>query len=132
MVRPRKRLGTTLVELAVAVVFLAVCTTAILECVTGSQVRTSYLQRRSAALGAAQDKVAKIRSTGARVALTPGTTVESAGSEISVSQTISLVPTYSDLYDVTVQASWADGERLRGAARTDTITLRTYVRAPNN
>jgi type II secretory pathway pseudopilin PulG len=126
--------GTTLVELLIAVVFLAICTSSILACVWNSQTQGTYANRRSAVLAAIQAQIYTARGQARLGSLTPGATttptaVQGLSSSLGVTTTISLWPGYTNLYLVTVSASWT--EESRGVNRSDSLSISTLVRAPD-
>lgn len=130
-----RRSGTTLIELVLAAAFLGIAAAIMLQCVSGTMASMDYAQRRLAALDLARDQLDATRSNGRTAALTAGTTttqwtIPSLTTKVTVTTTIALVPTYTNLYSVQVTSSWT--EMGTGTARTDSVTLYSNVEAPDS
>jgi Tfp pilus assembly protein PilV len=126
--------GTTLVELLVAVVFIGICVTAIVNSVTNAGSRAVYGRRRILMLSVARAELERAKSTAKTTALTPGTTffsVNAAGftGTGTETKTIALISGYTNLYKVTVSIAWT--EKALGINRSDSLALETWVRAPD-
>jgi Tfp pilus assembly protein PilV len=133
-IRVHRVRGTTLAELLVAVVFLAACTSAILGCVWSSQTQGGYASRRSAILAAVQAQIYAARAGARSSTLVVGTTttqvtVSGLQSTVPVVTTVTLVSGYTDLYQVSVTATWT--ETAGSTTRTDKLTIATNVRSPD-
>ena len=133
MAAKRRRRGTTLAELLVAVVFLAICVSGIVACLVTSRRNASYSGRRAIALAAATSAIELARADAASGALAEGTgepvAVPGIPGAASYRCAVSLVPGYSDLFQVTVGVVWK--ENRRGVERNDSLTLSTWMRSPD-
>ncbi len=123
--------GTTLAELLVAVVFLGVCVTSILACVTSSQEKATYAKRRAMVLGLLTDQMELARTSVLQNTIVAGVnttnpTLTGLESAVTLTQTVVLVGGYTTLYSVTVTATWT--EQMPNYTRAETMTLQTYVR----
>lgn len=132
MKRQRKR-GTTLVELMCCLVFLSLAVYPMFACITGSQARAMNAQDRLLAYALVQDKIETQRATALTTALTVGTssatsTPTTMTTPVTVTTTIALVAGYTDLYSVTVSATWGTPVL---PWRNGNISLATYMRAPH-
>jgi Tfp pilus assembly protein PilV len=125
--------GTTLAELLVAVVFLAVCASGILACMASARHNASYAGRRALALAAATSVIEGARANAEAGTLATGTTgpVPVAGMPPSASYTctVALVTGYTDLYEVTVNLTWTD--EAGHTPRVASLTLATRMRCPD-
>jgi len=133
MNRVHKKQGTTLIELMCCLVFLSLAVYPMLACISGSQVRSQRAEDRMIALGLVQDQIEKQRGIALTLALTTGTTTTtttptSMTTPVTVTTTISLVAGYTDLYLVSVSASWGTAVT---PWRVGTLSLATYMRAPH-
>jgi len=128
-----RRRGTTLAELLVAVVLLAISASGIVACVVSSKRNATYAERRAIALAAATSVIERARADAASGTLAVGTVGPVAVSGIpgSASYTcaVALVPGYTDLYDVTVHLTWK--EHTRAGERDDAVDLATRLRCPD-
>ena len=123
-----------MVELLVAVVFLAVCTSAILGCVWATESRGNYATHEAAVLAYLQDTLEEVRSTARTAVPATGTFVtnpvlSSVHEPVTVTTVIALKPGYANLYTVTITADW--NERNFRNVRADRMTISTFVRAPD-
>lgn len=126
--------GTTLVELLVAVVFIGICVSSILACVTTSGKRSVYARRRMLMLAQARSEIERTKASGRTTALTAGSTNTSAvvagfTGTATLSKTIALISGYTNLYRVTVTVTWT--ERSVGVSRNDSVSLETWTRSPD-
>ena len=126
------RRGTTLVELMVSVGFLGVGAVALLTCVNASVVKEGYARRRAIILAAAEDAVDSTRGAATMGTIFTGAsiqyiTVPGLQSTVTITTTITLQATYSDLYLVDVSATWNERPAV-GVTRADSIVLDTLIR----
>ena len=132
MAANERQRGTTLAELLVAVVFLAVCASGILACLASSRHNAGYAGRRAIALATATSVIEGARSNAANGALVVGTSgpIPVAGIPAPASYicTVALVAGYTDLYEVTVNLTWTESTT-RGS-RGDSLQLVTRLRSP--
>ena len=122
--------GSTLVEILIAVVFMAVAAGALLDAVWTSNAVSTYSVRRSRVLAALRDSLETARGTAFAGTLIVGVTTVNlslAGipKPVSVTTTIAFRATSMTLYDVTAEAVWY--EETTGRVRTDTLSLATVV-----
>jgi len=122
--------GTTLVEVLVSLTFLAAVILAILTGVSQSNRRAGMAGRRNAVLTALQSRLAEIRSTADSASLVQGSSefsieLPSSSDLVSAKQAVSLVAGYSDLYSVSLVATWYED------AKSQSLSLKSLVRAPN-
>lgn len=123
-VRLRQK-GTTLVELLVTVAFLGMCVVPMLTMINSSQIRANETKARMLSLAVAQDEMDKSRITAKTAALTVGSTTTSVAvsglpDPVSLNKTITLVAGFTNLYEVTVAATYSGG----------TIKIWSQMRAP--
>lgn len=126
--------GTTLVELLVAVVFIGVCVSSILACVTTSGTRAIYARRRMLMLAQARSEIEKTKAQGRTASLTAANTTTSAvvpgfTGTASMAKSVALVTGYTNLYRITVSITWT--ERGVGTSRSDSLSLETWTRSPD-
>jgi type II secretory pathway pseudopilin PulG len=127
--------GTTLVELLVAVVFIGICVSSIVSCVTNAAARAVYARRRILMLGQARSAIESSRSTARTTALTTGAPIfilsGIAGftGTATMTKTTTLVSGYTNLYKVNVTINWT--EKALGINRPDSIVMETWMRAPD-
>lgn len=124
-----------MVELLVAVVFIGICVSSIVNCVQTSNKRDVYARRRILMLAQARASIEASRATARTTALTTGVTVANpvtAGftGTASLIKTTSLISGYANLYKVNVQISWSE-PAAQGDNRSDSLTLETWMRAPD-
>jgi len=125
--RSIERAGTTLAEVLVSASFLAVVASALLASTTQAHSRAARAERRLAALCEAKTQIAAYRSQAMSSALSAGTsssnvTLAAIPSSVTLAKTVSVVGGYTNLFNVTVTLTWTD----------DSVSLQTYVRAPND
>jgi Tfp pilus assembly protein PilV len=128
----RRRLhGATLLEILIAVTFLAICSTAILQTVLTADTQASYAMRRSQILAALQSKIETVRGMAESGSLTEATTTETLNLQ-GIANPVTLVTVLAlrtnsiSLWDLTVTATWADGTSL--GSRSDSASLTTVVK----
>lgn len=131
MSRARKTRGTSLVEILIAVVFLAVCASAILDAVWTGNLQASYAMRRTRVMGLLQDQLESLRGYAASGSLATATASASTTppgfvGPVSISGTIHLETNSLTLYDVTVTATWTEEGSF--GTRTDTASLSTVIK----
>ena len=125
----------TLVELLVAVVFIGICVSSIISCVTNAAARAVYARRRVILLGYARSAIESTRSSAKASALTTGLTmsvisgVPGFTGSATLSKNITLQSGYTNLYKVNVTINWT--EKALGINRSDSMVLETYMRAPD-
>jgi len=133
--RARERLdGTTLVELLVAVIFIGICVSSIITCVTNAAARSVYARRRVLILGQVRSAIEQSKSTAKTSALTAGTTISVISvpgltGNATMTKTVTVVSGYTNLYKVNVTASWT--EKALGINRSDSMVMETWMRAPD-
>jgi type II secretion system protein I len=107
--------GTTLAEVLVAVVFLAVAVAPIVKLVGSSQVRANDMRQRTLALAIAQTELENLKINGrkAAVATKAGSVVQSpTGSLYPMTVTTTVVAgPWPNLYDATVTVVYDDNGR---------------------
>ena len=111
----KREWGTTLAELLVAVVFLAVCVSGIVACLVGSKHNASYAGRRAVALAAATSVIERARADARAGSLSLGTSgpVDVAGmpAPASCTCTVTRIGGTTDLYEVAVAVTWKEHPR---------------------
>ena len=122
--------GSTLVEILIAVVFMAVAAGALLDAVWTSNAVSTYSIRRSRILATLRDALETARGTASAGTLIVGVTTVNLSlvgipEPVSVTTTIAFRATSMTLYDVTAEAVWYD--ETTGRVRTDTLSLATVV-----
>jgi Tfp pilus assembly protein PilV len=131
IVAKERQRGTTLAELLVAVVFLAVCVSGIVASVASSQRNASYARRRALALATASCEIERARAEGKA-----GTLAVAAAAPVTISglpgpgtYTRHVVKSsgYSSLYAVMVTVTWS--EPTSSGSRSDSLVLTTLVRS---
>jgi Tfp pilus assembly protein PilV len=126
--------GTTLVELLVAVVFIGICVSALVACVSAGDKSSTNGRRRILMLAQARTEIEKSRSLARAAALSPSVVSYNAATSgftgsATLSKQTTLISGYTNLYKVTVTISWV--ERSYGVSRNDSLTLETWMRAPD-
>lgn len=127
--------GTTLVELLVAVVFIGICVSPIVTCVTNAAARAVYARRRILMLGQARPAIETSKATARTSALTPGSQVfvlsgiSGFTGTATMTKTITIVAGYTSLYKVNVTINWT--EKALGINRSDSMVMETVMRAPD-
>jgi Tfp pilus assembly protein PilE len=130
IVAKERQRGTTLAELLVAVVFMAVCVSGIVASVTSSQRNGSFVRRRALALAEATGEIEKALSEGKAGTLTAKTNaavtvsgLPGPGQYVRKTQSVS---GYTSLYTVIVTVSWS--EPTSDGSRDETLILTTVAR----
>ena len=126
--------GTTLVELLVAVVFIGICVSAILSCVTNAAARSVYARRRVLILGQVRTAIEQSRATARTTALAPGNSISVLSipgftGSATMTKTTSLVAGYTNQYKVNVTVNWT--EKALGINRSDSMVMEAWMRAPD-
>lgn len=129
----RRQSGTTLVELLATLVFLSLCVAPMLAAITSTQSTAASSSDRMLVMAVVADAIESYRGTAETYSLTPsGTstqvTVAGVYTKVQLNKTVSLVSGYTDLYLVTVTASWGSATMPN---RNGSITVSTYMRAPH-
>jgi len=113
----------------IAVAFLAVCASAIVESVWSSNMQASYAQRRALILSAMQDQVELARAAASVGMLTNAasvTTTTIQGVPVTITAIAGLETDSLTLYDVQVTATW--NEVTSSGTRADKAVLYTVVK----
>lgn len=127
----RTRAGVTLMEILIAVTFLAICAVAILDVVMVADTQGSYALRRTQVLSTLQNQIETARGKAAAGTLTGGTTtslltIPGIPSTVTVTTTITLRSTSRTLWDVSTSATWM--EQAKSRTWTDTATLVSLIK----
>lgn len=127
----RRVSGATLIEILIAVTFLAICAAVILQTVTASSGNSSYAFRRQQVLSALQSRIETVRGTSNSSSITAGTSstnvaVPGIAEPVTLVTTIASRETSLTLWDVTVTGTWPEQRGSR--VWNDSATLRTVVR----
>ena len=128
----QRRAGTTLIEILIAVSFLAFCAAVILDTVVTANIQAGFALRRATVLALLQDKIETCRGTATTTPLTIGAingniTPTGFVGQVTISQTITRPATTRTLYNVVVTATWTEETSL--GTRTDTASLTSVVKA---
>jgi Tfp pilus assembly protein PilV len=126
--------GTTLVELLVAVVFIGICVSSIVSCVTNAAARSVHAKRRILILGQVRSAMESTKATAKTSALTTGPTffvltMPGFTGSATMSKTITLQSGYTNLYRVNITVNWT--EKALGINRSDSMVMETMMRAPD-
>lgn len=119
--------GTSLVELLVAVVFLAVCAVPLLSMVVSSQVRSNEASSRAIALALAQDEIEGQRTSAQNVRPTVGTVTNTyphlpgMRHPAKVKVITSAVPGVPNTFQISVRVEYDD--------KLSNVTLTTLVKS---
>lgn len=129
----RVRRGFTLAEVLVAVVFLAICASSILACVTTTSQRIKEVAQREQVLGYTVTQIETLAASIRRSVPTPSTTVVNATlneipKQVSCERKVELVSGTSDLYLIDVKTTWTATSSAVNPTRV--LRLTTYVRSP--
>lgn len=128
-VRARKRAGTTLVELLVCVIFLGLCSAAMLNAIAAAGKQASIAEEKLLALAVAKNELAAAQAAARQGSIVEGST-ESHPTDtgikypVVVLTTISLVSGHTDLYKVNSLVSWTSDV---GQEHSGKVQLETYV-----
>ncbi len=118
-------------EILIAVVFLAICASVILDAVWTGNLQAGYAMRRSRVMGLLQDQLEALRGYAASGSLATATATSTSTppgfvGPVSISGSISIETNSMTLYDVTVTATWTEEGSF--GTRTDTATLSTVIK----
>ncbi len=116
-------------EILIAVAFLAICASAIVEGVWTSNLQATYALRRAKIMSALQDQLEGVRALASAGSLsnysgTTTPTIASAGT-VTITTTVTLESGSLTLWDVTASATWT--ESTASGTRTDSASLSTVV-----
>lgn len=115
-----------------AVVFLGICASSILACVTTTGKRIREVQQREQILAYLQTQMESLSSSNRRVgvATTSSSSLNLSGisKQVTIDKKVELVTGTTDLYKVEVTANWNDTVSAKDTGRT--MSLTTYVRSP--
>jgi hypothetical protein len=116
----------------VSVGFLGVGGVALLTCVNASVSKESYARRRAIILAAAENTIDVTRGSASLGSISTGVstqTISVAGLEgsVTITESITLQASYTDLYLVNVTATWNEHPAV-GVTRADSISLDTLIR----
>ncbi len=128
-IRMRRRAGTTLVELMVCMVFLGLCSAAMLNAIGAASRQASIAEEKLLALSTAKNELAKAQADARANSISVGSTTTyptDTGIKypVSVQTTISAVGGYVDLYLVTTRVTWTSTS---GPEHSGKVDLQTYV-----
>ena len=126
----RRKSGSTLVEVLMAMAFMSACTAVMLGAVTSNQERANIAWERSIVLQRVLSELDAFRSTARLTTLPVGTTtiipsLAGVGS-VRVDREISAEVGVADLYLVTVTATWTSVD----LGHRQTLQISTKVIAP--
>lgn len=130
--RARVRRGTSLVEIMVALVFIAIVSGALLDAVARAGRNSEYAVRRSQALSLLQQRIEQVRADASGGSISTATinwTATPHGMTEPVNYSIGITAragSTSDLFDVVGTATWQ--EVRRAGTRSDQATIWTIVR----
>ena len=133
-----KRRGTTLVELMVSGLVLPPrCRggrlfASLRQPVRGEDRRAVFSRRRALILAACENTMDTTRAAASQGTILTGASTQSlvvAGleSSVTITETITLQASYTDLYLVDVSANWNEHPAV-GVTRADSLVLDTYIR----
>ena len=116
-----------------AVVFLGLCASSILTCVTSTARRLRETEQREQVLTYLETQIEALASSSrktppAALNSTSSLTLTGISRQVTIDKVISLVPGTSDLYLVDLKATWYDTANMSDNQRV--LRLTTYVRAP--
>lgn len=134
MILSRRRIqGLTLAEVLVAVVFLGLCASSILSCVTTTARRLREVEQREIVLGYVRSQLEALAASSRKsvptgLNTTSSATVAGIPKSLTLTRKVTAVSGTSDLFLVDVSAVW----QLSASPNEPTRTLRltTYVRSP--
>src|SRR5688572_10886970 len=110
----RRTHGTTLVELLMTIVFLAVAVAPILTLISSSQSRANETRQRTIALGIAQDEIEKAKSNNrneggvSKGAVVTTLTPVGALYPLKVTVNVTAVTSFKDIYEAEVEVVYDD------------------------
>lgn len=122
----RRCRGVSLAEVMVATAFMAVAVTALLQTIWVVHENESVAMNRAVGLATAETMIAEVRTSILDGSFATGTTnsvvtLPGIKGNVTKTRTISLVPGFTELYEVAAKVSWAG----------DSVQLVTYVRFPD-
>lgn len=125
------RRGTMMVELLIALVFLAVTATVMMRGVASLSTANANARDRTTVLGYMRDRMELIRAKARTTALTAGTTtttptLKQVAYPLTCDETITQEAGFTNLYRVKVSAAWTIG------ARASQLKIETLMVAPND
>ncbi len=128
-IRISSRAGTTLVELMVCLVFIGLCSAAMVNAIGAASRQASIAEEKLLALATAKTELAKAQVNARDNAIVVGTTTTYPSDTgirypVTVRTVISPVGTYADLYLVSTLVSW---ESNTGREHSGKVELQTYV-----
>ncbi|HRK21376.1 MAG TPA: hypothetical protein PLX06_06190 [Fimbriimonadaceae bacterium] len=129
----RRIRGLTLAETLVAVVFLGLCASSILSCVTITSRRMREVEQREYVLGYVRSQLESLAATSRKtkpsgLSTTASTTITGIPKAVTVDKKVTAVAGTTDLFFVDVTASWTVSSAPDEPVRT--LRLTTYVRSP--
>jgi Tfp pilus assembly protein PilV len=121
----------TLMEILIAVAFLAICAAAILDVVLVADTQGSYALRRTQVLTALQNEIEQSRGRAMAGTLTDGTTttlmtLPGISGTVTVTTTTTLRSTSRTLWDISTSASWT--EQAKSRTWNDTASLVSLIK----
>lgn len=133
MVPSRFRLrGLSLIEVMLAVVFLGICASSILACVTTTGRRMREVEQREQVLAYLQTQIESLassaRRSGSAVSTSSSLTLTGIAKPVTIEKKVELVSGNTDLYKIDVTAYWYDTVGAKDPSRT--LRLTTFVRSP--
>lgn len=134
MVSYRRRVrGLTLIEVMVAVVFLGLCVSSILSCISVSSQRMREVEQRQVVLSYMQSQMESLsnssrRTPPAALNTTSNISLNGISQAVSVTKKATLVVGTTDLYFIDITANW--NVTASRTNRSQTLRLSTYVRSP--
>ena len=125
--------GLTLIEVLVAVMFLGLCVSSILSCVSVSAQRMREVEQRQVVLSYMQSQMESLsnssrRTPPAALNSTSSVTLNGIGKAVSITKKASLVVGTTDLYFIDITANW--NVTASKTNRSQVLRLSTYVRSP--
>lgn len=125
--------GLTLIEVMVAVVFLGLCVSSILSCVSVSSQRMREVEQRQVVLSYMQSQMENLSSSSrktppAALNSTTNITLNGISQAVVITKKASLVVGTTDLYFIDITANW--NVTASKTNRSQTLRLSTYVRSP--
>lgn len=116
----------------VAAVFLGFCAAPLIAATSSANRAATYASRRLLIMAAIDDEFNLTQSAGRSDPLTVGSTTKNVsvlgGVTVTLTTTIQLAGSYTDVYLVTVSAAWKEPTR---NDLPDTMSFSTYIRAPD-
>lgn len=112
--------------------FLGFCAAPLVAATSSANKAATYASRRLLIMAAIDDEFNLTQSAGRSDPLTVGSTTKNVsvfgGVKVELTTTIQLVAGYSDVFLVTVSATWKEPTRNN---LPDTMSFSTYIRAPD-